>query len=322
MTTVTNELMQVETDITIPFTMVQNEVMDSMSFEKPIDKLVYIALLRFAFGKGSAFPSVPKIALMCASTLNTIRDAIKRLIKMGLVKVEARKNSNGTSSSNLYTISDLTPEMKANSVSIEELYEKAKQKFKKKKKESKAVETVDNSTPAYPSISEGYPSISEVHPSKFEPEEETLNNKQYNNNKQNNNIYQSNSVNNIDSDLNEITDQEMPMIIKKQISVNQKRLIDDNINTYEILAFYKSSDNTVSNDNDFAMILSNVLTKTKGSINSFSAVMKKAIHNWYAEYVGNVAPMYVDEVEEETIESAGIDKDKLPDYLKYDIIGA
>lgn len=320
MTTVTNDQMQVETEITIPFTMVQNEVMDSMSFEKPIDKLVYIALLRFAFGKGSAFPSVPKIALMCASTLNTIRDAIKRLIKMGLVKVEARKNSNGTSSSNLYTVLDLTPEMKANSVSITELYEKAKQKFKKKKKDSKAVETVDNCTPAHPSKSEVYPSISEVHPSKFEPEEETLNNKQYNN-IQNNNIYQSNSVNNIDSELNEITDQEMPMIIKKQISVNQKRLIDDNINTYEILAFYKSSDNTVTNDNDFAMILSNVLTKTKGSINSFPAVMKKAIHNWYTEYTGNVAPMFVED-EEETIEPAGIDKDKLPDYLKYDIIGA
>ncbi|MDZ4632227.1 replication initiator protein A [Bacillus cereus] len=122
----------------------------------------------------------------------------------------------------------------------------------------------------------------------------------------------------IDDMLNDIDD--MPMNIKKIVSVNQKRLIDDNVNPYEILAFYKSSDNTVSNDNDFAMILSNVLTKTKGSINSFHAVMKKAVINWYDEYVGNVAPLYVDE--EETIESAGIDHESLPEYLKYDFIGS
>ncbi|MDA1509652.1 replication initiator protein A [Bacillus cereus group sp. TH36-2LC] len=128
------------------------------------------------------------------------------------------------------------------------------------------------------------------------------------------------SVNNIDSELNEIPDQDLPMYVKKIISVNKKRLTDDNINVYEILAFYKSSDNTLVDPDDFTEVLSNVLTRTKGKINSFSAVMKKAIHNWYEEYTGNVAPLYIDE--EETIESAGIDKDKLPEYLKYDFIGA
>lgn len=88
-------------------------------------------------------------------------------------------------------------------------------------------------------------------------------------------------TNNIDSELNEIT--EMPMLVKKQISANQKRLIDDNISPFEILAFYSSTDNTVT-DGDFALLTGNVLKKTKGKIGNFHNVMKKAIKNHYDEY--------------------------------------
>ncbi|MGW8786027.1 hypothetical protein, partial [Heyndrickxia sporothermodurans] len=81
----------------------------------------------------------------------------------------------------------------------------------------------------------------------------------------------------------------MPISVLKQLSLNMDRLIDDNINPYEISIFFKSSDNTV-NDNDFALLISNVLKKTKGQIGSFHAVMKKAIKNWYDEYDPNFIP--------------------------------
>ncbi|TWM32255.1 hypothetical protein CHCC14819_0451 [Bacillus licheniformis] len=84
--------------------------------------------------------------------------------------------------------------------------------------------------------------------------------------------------------LNEMMgNKDMPVVILKQLSTNIDRLTDDNINPYEVLAFYNSSDNTVGH-HDFAMILSNVLKKTKGTIGSFHAVMKTAIKNWYNEY--------------------------------------
>lgn len=153
-------------------------------------------------------------------------------------------------------------------------------------------------------------------------ENQDINNTKGNNTKLNNtninNINQSNTLNRVDNDLNEIPEEKMPMIVKKQISINQKRLIDDNIDVYEILAFYNSSDNTVD-ENNFATILNNVLKKTKGNIGSFHAVMKTSISKWYEEYVGH--PVAVYDTQGEEIEPAGIDHENLPDYLKYDFLG-
>jgi hypothetical protein len=104
------------------------------------------------------------------------------------------------------------------------------------------------------------------------------------NNTKVNNINQS-----IDQELNEISNNVMPMQIKKVVSLNKERLIDDNITVIEILTFYRSSDNTV-NDMDFNYILSNVLKKTKTKIGNFSAVMKKAFDNHYKEYNDNLMP--------------------------------
>ncbi|MDR7207611.1 hypothetical protein [Priestia megaterium] len=134
MTTQTQEI-QVQAGFSINFTMVQNEVMDSMAFEKPIDKLAYYHLLRFAFGKGYAFPSVPKLALMCSVTsLTTMRSSLKRLQNMGLLTIEPQENEDGSSAPNLYTIFELTTAMKENSVSNKDLFSEAKKIFKKDKK--------------------------------------------------------------------------------------------------------------------------------------------------------------------------------------------
>ncbi|MDQ0976600.1 hypothetical protein QFZ31_006652 [Neobacillus niacini] len=121
------------------------------------------------------------------------------------------------------------------------------------------------------------------------------------NNTKVNNINQS-----IDSELNDISNNEMPMLVKKQISVNQKRLIDDNISVIEILSFYSSTENTVI-ESDFAVILGNVLKKTKGKINNFHAVMKKAITNWSDEY------QYANDETAPTIEETSYER-KVPFY--------
>jgi DNA-binding transcriptional regulator YhcF (GntR family) len=121
-----------------------------MSFEKPIDKLTYINLLRFAFNENStAYPSIKKLAMMASVSENPIRDAIKRLVKMGLVTVEERTSEHGDNDSNLYTVYDLTDTMKANSVSDKDAYQsalKADKERKKAKHEAKKLSTKSTST--------------------------------------------------------------------------------------------------------------------------------------------------------------------------------
>jgi hypothetical protein len=87
--------------------------------------------------------------------------------------------------------------------------------------------------------------------------------------------------------LNENND--IPMNVKQVINQNKDRLIDDFISVWDIILLFKSTDNTV-NDYDFAMILNNVLTKTKTPIQSIHAVMKSAMKNHYDEYTGELMP--------------------------------
>ena len=138
MSTITrDEQIEVQAGFNINFTMVQNEVTDSMSFAKPLDKLVYIFMVRFAFGKSSAYPSIKKLAMMASVSENPVRDSIKRLIKMGLLKVEQRNKANGENDSNLYTVYDLTSDMKDNSVSNKDVYAEALKADRERKKEKR-----------------------------------------------------------------------------------------------------------------------------------------------------------------------------------------
>jgi len=87
----------------------------------------------------------------------------------------------------------------------------------------------------------------------------------------------------LEDTLNELlATKEMPTLAIKQIQMNQKRLTDNNISPYDILSFYKSTDNTLP-DNDFTSVLTKVL-KAKGNIGNFHAYMKKAVKTWYEEY--------------------------------------
>lgn len=185
----------VQAQFDIPYTMVQNEVMDCMGFEQPIDKLVYIALLRFAFGKGKAYPSVPKLAYMCTSTENTIRSAIKRLDSMDLLKKKPRPKSNKDNDTNIYYLYQLSEELKANSVMNEEAFTAAKQADKErraaKKKAREAKKVLESIEPTSnfeggknekkpTSNFEGGTSNFEGATSNFEGKEYLLNNKDLN----------------------------------------------------------------------------------------------------------------------------------------------
>jgi hypothetical protein len=87
--------------------------------------------------------------------------------------------------------------------------------------------------------------------------------------------------------LNENND--IPMNVKQVVNKNKDRLIDDLISVWDVILLFKSTDNTV-NDHDFALILNNVLTKTKTPIKSIHAVMKSAMKNHYDEYTGELMP--------------------------------
>lgn len=90
------------------YTIVENAIIDDTEhFDKVFDKLVYIVLCRFANREScAAHPSVSKIARMCGCADNTVRESLKRLEKMGLIKIQERKNGQ-VQQSNLYFLLDI-----------------------------------------------------------------------------------------------------------------------------------------------------------------------------------------------------------------------
>ncbi len=58
------------------------------------------------------FPSVATIAAHAAGHENSVRAAIKRLVSLGALQVERRKDPRGNNTSNLYTILGYDPAAK------------------------------------------------------------------------------------------------------------------------------------------------------------------------------------------------------------------
>lgn len=102
-----NQSMNIQAQFTVPFTQIQNTIIESPYFKQPIDKMVYITLLKFAFNKGLAYPSIKTISTMQNVSENTVRSSIKRLEELNLVKVEKRIDKKGNFLSNLYYVFDL-----------------------------------------------------------------------------------------------------------------------------------------------------------------------------------------------------------------------
>lgn len=116
-----------------------------------------------------------------------------------------------------------------------------------------------------------------------------LNYTKENNTKSNNTINQS-YLQEID---NMFETKELPVNVLRVLSKNKDRLIDLQLMPIDILSFYKSSDNTV-NDNDFTEILNRAV---KNDIKNFASYMKTAIANWYKEYNAMLMPTDIEEEE-------------------------
>lgn len=139
-----NDQFQVTDERKMPFTMVENGIIDSMSFEKPIDKLLYISISRFSHMK-EIYPSIGTLMLMCGiSSPNTFKAALKRLKSLKILDYKDRgRKENGEHYTHQYILKEVPGEILENSVfKIEKVQEK-KAEIKEARKE-KAKKTKHN----------------------------------------------------------------------------------------------------------------------------------------------------------------------------------
>ncbi len=138
------------------YTELSNKVLNDSGL-KPIDKVVFWAVSRFAHGKKIfCFPSEASIAQICGVSVKTIQRAIRTLTDMKYIKVKRR----GKMQTNYYTIlteSDATPVSPvmrqkrggdATPVSLEE----GQEKKEKEETVSSSFEAVEESTAKDPSL--------------------------------------------------------------------------------------------------------------------------------------------------------------------------
>lgn len=79
----------------------------------PSDRLTLCVLCQWVNREsGECFPSVATIAAHAALSENTVRTAIKRLAQAGALRVDRRRDIQGDSASNLYTILGYDPPQK------------------------------------------------------------------------------------------------------------------------------------------------------------------------------------------------------------------
>ncbi|MED1666102.1 helix-turn-helix domain-containing protein [Brevibacillus laterosporus] len=85
------------------YTIIENEILDDTDhFEKSVDKLVYVSLCRFAnMGDRRAHPSISRLAKMCGCSENFVRQSLKRLVSLGLIQIQERKEGS-LNATNLY----------------------------------------------------------------------------------------------------------------------------------------------------------------------------------------------------------------------------
>jgi predicted transcriptional regulator len=89
------------------FFMVDNGVFDERLNLEPLDKLVYICLLRYADNTSrEAFPAMQRIADDIGITRQRVNTAIKILEQRGLIKKKKRFDKTGGKKSNLYIVYD------------------------------------------------------------------------------------------------------------------------------------------------------------------------------------------------------------------------
>lgn len=82
--------------------------------DRPIDKMILVALADCAARDGYSYPSHAELAEMAQCSPDSVQRALRRLIARGLIRQEARWRDNGGRTSNGYTVLYL-PELRAES---------------------------------------------------------------------------------------------------------------------------------------------------------------------------------------------------------------
>ena len=88
-----------------PFIMVYHDFLDSCVIGSH-EKMVFIALKKFADSKNQCFPSLKKLSDVTGLSKRKIQDVLKELEKKHIISIESRLRTDGGTTSNLYTLYD------------------------------------------------------------------------------------------------------------------------------------------------------------------------------------------------------------------------
>lgn len=88
-----------------PFIMVYHDFLDSGVIGSH-EKMVFIALKKFADSKNQCFPSLKKLSDVTGLSKRKIQDTLKELEQKHIITIESRLRADGGTTSNLYTLYD------------------------------------------------------------------------------------------------------------------------------------------------------------------------------------------------------------------------
>lgn len=88
-----------------PFTMIYHDFLES-NLLTLYEKMVFIALKKFADSKNQCFPSLKKLADITKISKRKIQDILKELEKKHIIAIEGRNRTDGGYNSNFYTLYD------------------------------------------------------------------------------------------------------------------------------------------------------------------------------------------------------------------------
>lgn len=101
---------------TRPYMIIYHDCFDSDIFDNQSQRTVYMTLKKFMDSNNQCFPGVKKIAKVARLSKRAVQKALKALKKKFLINIEERFRSDGSQTSNLYTIYDTPGLWTANNV--------------------------------------------------------------------------------------------------------------------------------------------------------------------------------------------------------------
>lgn len=229
-------------------------------------------LITYKHDDGDPFPSQETLADHMETSARHIRSILSSLEKKELIEVEFRY-IDGKRSSNVYILKpmiDKCLELKGEEP-LPETKERNIKRAKKKKKTLPEQKLPEVNTPDLPEenvpveMTQNVPEL---------PEE----NVPSNNTREYNKVNRTNEYHNQSITEQDIENMNLPIPIKQTLIKNRKRLIDDDIGLRDITSLYKTYASKVD-EYSFSQVLSNVLSKTKGTIRNLGAILYASIKN-------------------------------------------